>query len=166
MALNKTKLFSDEQLVALSKVFEAAIFWAASVRLAVSSTTETTLPAPTPKAGVPQVEAARILACEPVATTRSACCIRACVASLVMGAGRNCTRSVGAFIRRSCACTNSTKRTQVLSPLGEGATITALPAFKAFITLFAGVAPGLVDGVMAATTPTGRAISVMPLPAS
>jgi hypothetical protein len=35
MALNKTKLFSDEQLVALSKVFEAAIFWAASVRLAV-----------------------------------------------------------------------------------------------------------------------------------
>ncbi len=28
--------------------------------------------------------------------------------------------------------------------------------------LFAGVAPGLVDGVIAATTPTGRAISVRP----
>src|SRR3972149_5462541 len=38
----------------------------------------------------------------------------------------------------------------------------ALPHFSALMIWLAGVAPGLVDGVMAATTPTGRAISVIP----
>jgi hypothetical protein len=46
--------------------------------------------------------------------------------------------------------------------LGEGARITALRPLSALMILFAGVAPGLVEGVMAATTPTGRAISTMP----
>ncbi|MNC94482.1 hypothetical protein D3C83_113470 [compost metagenome] len=48
-----TTLFSEEQLVALSKVFDTTIFCAASSRSAVSSTIDATLPAPTPKAGVP-----------------------------------------------------------------------------------------------------------------
>ncbi|MND00891.1 hypothetical protein D3C83_196680 [compost metagenome] len=38
----------------------------------------------------------------------------------------------------------------------------AFPHFTALMIWFAGVAPGLVDGVIAATTPTGRAISVTP----
>ena len=46
-------LFSDEQLVALSKIFEDAILRAASATSAVSSTMTATLPAPTPIAGVP-----------------------------------------------------------------------------------------------------------------
>ena len=46
-------LFSDEQLVAWSKVFERAILAAASSTSAVSSTITATLPAPTPIAGVP-----------------------------------------------------------------------------------------------------------------
>jgi hypothetical protein len=46
-------LFSDEQLVALSNVFERAIFAAASAMSAVSSTMTATLPTPTPIAGVP-----------------------------------------------------------------------------------------------------------------
>ena len=45
--------FSDEQDVALSKIFEAQIFFAASSRSAVSSTITGTLPVPTPIAGVP-----------------------------------------------------------------------------------------------------------------
>ena len=49
------KLFSDEQLVALSKVFEAFILAAAEAKSAVSSIKLVTLPAPTPNAGVPQV---------------------------------------------------------------------------------------------------------------
>jgi len=40
--------------------------------------------------------------------------------------------------------------------------MTALPHFSALMMLLAGVAPGFVDGTTAATTPTGRAISVMP----
>ncbi|HLX28695.1 MAG TPA: hypothetical protein VKV24_09445 [Casimicrobiaceae bacterium] len=46
-------LFFDEQLVALSKVFDLAIFAAASATSAVSSTITATLPTPTPIAGVP-----------------------------------------------------------------------------------------------------------------
>ncbi len=45
--------FSDEQLVALSKVFESMIFAAASARSADSSTMTATLPSPTPTHGVP-----------------------------------------------------------------------------------------------------------------
>ncbi|MNC90224.1 hypothetical protein D3C83_62970 [compost metagenome] len=45
--------FSDEQLVALSKILEAVIFFAASAQSALSSTMTTTLPVPTPRAGVP-----------------------------------------------------------------------------------------------------------------
>ena len=65
-------------------------------------------------------------------------------------------------MRLSCAWTYSRSRTHVLQPLGEGATITALPNFNALMMLLAGVAPGLVEGTTAATTPAGRAISVMP----
>ena len=39
---------------------------------------------------------------------------------------------------------------------------TALPPLIAIIALFTGVAPGLVDGVMAQTTPTGLAYFTMP----
>ncbi len=38
----------------------------------------------------------------------------------------------------------------------------ALRPFNALMILLAGVAAGLVDGVIAATTPTGRAISINP----
>jgi hypothetical protein len=48
-----TTAFSDEHEVELSKIFEAQIFRAASVRSALSSTITGTLPAPTPIAGVP-----------------------------------------------------------------------------------------------------------------
>ena len=46
-------LFSDEQLVALSKVFDVITLWAASSRLALSSIMDGTLPTPTPSVGVP-----------------------------------------------------------------------------------------------------------------
>ena len=57
----------------------------------------------------------------------------------------------------------SSKRALVAQPLGEGATMTALRPFRALMILLAGVAAGLVEGVIAQTTPTGRAISVMPV---
>ena len=121
-----------------------------------------TLPSPTPSAGVPDEYAARTFACEPVATTRSAERISSCVASLVTGAGSICTRSAGAPTFASSEWMNSSSSAQVDQPLGEGATITALRPFRALRILLAGVAPGFVEGVSAATTPAARAISTMP----
>ena len=48
------------------------------------------------------------------------------------------------------------------APFGDGARMIAFLPLSALRMLFAGVAPGLVDGVIAATMPTGRAISVRP----
>ena len=48
-----TTAFSEEQLVALSKILEAMIFAAASAQSALSSTITATLPVPTPSAGLP-----------------------------------------------------------------------------------------------------------------
>ena len=56
----------------------------------------------------------------------------------------------------------SSSRRAVDMPLGEGDRMIALPHLRALMMLLAGVAPGLVDGTTAHTTPTGRAISVSP----
>ena len=47
-------------------------------------------------------------------------------------------------------------------PAGEGAITIALPPFIAIMVLLAGVAAGLVDGVIAPTTPTGLPYLTMP----
>ena len=46
--------------------------------------------------------------------------------------------------------------------VGGGAMMMALPPFSAIMALFTGVADGLVEGVMAATTPTGLAYLTRP----
>ena len=51
----------------------------------------------------------------------------------------------------------STASAVVDQPLGDGAMTTALPPLTAIMALLIGVAAGFVDGVMAATTPTGLA---------
>src|SRR5512139_1380863 len=50
----------------------------------------------------------------------------------------------------------------VLSPAGDAAMMTALRPLTAIIALLTGVAPGLVEGVIAHTTPTGLAYLTMP----
>ena len=102
------------------------------------------------------------MSCEPVATTRSAACISACVMSLEAGGGRICTRSSGAPTFFSSARIRSTARMVVFSPAGEAAMMMALRPLIAIIALLTGVAPGLVDGVMAATRPTGLAYLTRP----
>ena len=57
---------------------------------------------------------------------------------------------------------NTNKSLKTLEPAGDGDTIIAFLPFNAFMILFIGVAAGLVDGVTAATTPTGFAISIIP----
>src|SRR6187399_62716 len=142
--------FSEEQLVALSKILEAMIFFAASAQSALSSTITATLPVPTPSAGLPLEYPARTLFWDPVTTTRSACLISSVVSSRVTGAGSCCTSPSGAPTRLSSACTYFSSSAHVLWPLGEGATITALPHFSALMMLLAGVAAGLVEGTTAA----------------
>ena len=68
---------------------------AASARSAVSSTTCTALPTPTPKAGVPELYAAFTMPAPPVATIRSTWCISSWV-SAIFASGSTCTRSAGA----------------------------------------------------------------------
>ena len=58
---------------------------------------------------------------------------------------------------------SSTSLVAVLCPLGEGDRTIALQHFKQFMTILVGVATGLVEGVSAPTTPTGRAISMIPV---
>src|SRR5476651_1414852 len=105
----------------------------------------------------------RTLACDPVATTRSHCRRSAAVAALVIGGGSTWTRSGDKPALANCAWMNSISNAHDEYPFGDGATITALPHFSALMILLAGVAAGLVDGVIAATTPTARAISTIPV---
>ena len=53
---------------------------------------------------------------------------------------------------------NSTVLAVVLNPAGEAAMMMAFRPLIAIIALFTGVAPGLVEGVMAQTRPIGFAI--------
>ena len=57
---------------------------------------------------------------------------------------------------------NVNKSLKTLVPAGDGDIIIEFLVFNAFIMLFIGVAAGFVDGVTAATTPTGFAISTIP----
>ena len=79
------RLFSEEQLVALSNIFDILIFFAVSSKSAVSSTITVTLPWPTPIAGVPLFAACFTLFNDPVTITRSTFSINSFVRSLVTG---------------------------------------------------------------------------------
>ena len=68
----------------------------------------------------------------------------------------------GAPIRISAIWINSTIRVHTLEPFGDGARMIAFLHFKALMTLFKGVATGLVEGTIAPITPTGLAISIRP----
>jgi hypothetical protein len=78
------------------------------------------------------------------------------------GGGRICTRSSTAPIFLSSARMSSTVRAVVRRPAGEAAMMIAFRPLTAIIALFTGVAPGLVEGVMAQTTPTGLAYFTIP----
>ena len=92
-----------------------------------------------------------------MATTRSAAAISSSVSARSTGLGTTWTRSGGAPTFSSSARARRTASAVVFQPLGDGAMTMALPPLTAIMALLIGVAAGLVDGVMAATTPTGLA---------
>ena len=72
-----------------------------------------------------------------------------------------CIKSLGAPIFFNSILIKTNKSIKTLDPAGDGDTIIEFLVFKALIMLFIGVAAGFVDGVTAATTPTGFAISII-----
>ena len=145
----------------MSKVFERAILRAASSRSAVSSTIDGDVAG----ADAERRRAARVGRAHVRLRSGGDDQVRLAHqldgrARLLTGAGSTCTRSRGAPMRSSSRVDEvEQQRAASSQPFGDGATITALRPFSALMILLAGVAPGLVDGVIAATTPTGRAIS-------
>ena len=122
---------------------------------------DTTLPMPTPIAGVPDEYADRTLLCDPVTTNMSASCIKRRFFPLT-GAWNHLNKVVvkpdtvkfGINIISSFSSG---------AAFGDGAKMIELPVFNEFTTLFTGVAKGLVDGTIAATTPFGRRNSLTPV---
>ncbi len=88
------------------------------------------------------------------------------VSSLLIGSDKDCTMSIGAPTRSRAFCIKPTTFVHTKAPFGEGANIIAFLHFKALMTLFSGVAIGLVEGTIAPTTPTGLAISISPFSSS
>ena len=103
-----------------------------------------------------------MLFCEPVATTKSTNSVNSMVSFLLIGSDNDCTMSIGAPTRSRAFFINPIIFVQTKAPFGDGANIIAFLHFNALMTLFSGVAIGLVEGTIAPTTPTGLAISISP----
>ena len=116
--------------------------------------------------GVPLEYACLTLFCEPVTITKSTCFINSLVKSFEIGEGNDCIRSLGALILSNSVFIHFNNASKTFDPEGEGETIIAFLPFTALMILLTGVAAGFVAGVTAATTPTGFAISIIPLEAS
>ena len=91
-------LFSDEQLVALSKILDDLILDITSLKLTLLSTITVTLPTPTPIFGIPDTVASLTLFCDPVTIILSTCFINSWVISFVIGTLNVCIKFLGAFI--------------------------------------------------------------------
>ena len=94
--------FSEEQLVALSKVLERSARSAAASTSALSSTMPATLPRHAERRRAAGVGSTRTLACEPVATTRSHWPHQLGGREARDRRGSVCTRSRGAGMRSNC----------------------------------------------------------------
>ena len=66
-------------------------------------------------------------------------------------------------MRVSASRISSTVAWVLFQPAGEAAITVALAPFSAIMVLLTGVAAGLVDGVIAATTPTGLPYLTIPV---
>ena len=84
------------------------------------------------------------------------------VSSFVTSQSKVCIKFSGAPTFFNSMLIKTNKSIKTFEPAGDGETIIEFLVFSALIILFIGVAAGLVEGVTAATTPTGFAISIIP----
>ena len=150
-----------------SDVFESIVLYAAwwSSSLAVSSQIMVALPAPTPKAGVPEWYALLTTPCPPVAITKSHFVLSASDMALFILAfptPRIWIRSSGAPTCLKPSRISSIVRPPVFTALGWGEKIMAFRALRAYMALPAGVKSGLVAGTTHAITPTGLPYLTIP----
>ena len=131
------------------------------------STYAGTLPAPTPSAGLPHEYAARTIALPPVAriSATPGCCISAVVAA-IDGCSTHWMQSLGAPAATAASRTTRAAATDELCALGWNAKMIGLRVLSAMSALKIVVDVGLVTGVTPQITPTGSAISVMPVSSS
>src|SRR5580765_5157806 len=153
---------SDAQIVPLSKQVLNRISETAFSIFAERSIKAGTFPGPTPNAGLPDEYAARTKPVPPVAriTAVLRCFIKVSVPSIVEVV-RQIIASPG-----NPALIAASRITRAVSPIhfaadGCGERTIVLRDFIAMIILYIAVDVGLVEGMIAATTPRGLAISTM-----
>ena len=133
----------------------------ASTTSAVSSMMAGVLPEPTPMAGLPLEWAARTIPGPPVASVRSACCIKRFVNSRD-GASIQSITPAGAPALAAASRTIFAASIVHRAARGCGERMTALRVLSASRHLKIAVDVGFVVGITAAITPTGSAIRWMP----
>src|SRR6478735_7461984 len=158
---------SDAQTMPLSNDFDMTTSLIARPRSAVLSTYAGTLPAPTPRAGLPAEYAARTMPLPPVArmSETPGWCMSVFVAS-IEGCSTHWMQSSGAPAATAASRTMRAASTEERCALGWNAKTTGLRVLSAMSDLKIVVDVGLVTGVTAHTTPTGSAISTTPVSSS
>ena len=155
---------SEAQIVPLSKVLESKIRLTASGISAVRSIKAGPFPGPTPMAGFPEEYAARTMASPPVAsiTPMERFFSSSFVASMVVRRIQPTVPS-GAPASLAARLMISTVSRMHFFALGWGLITMELPALTDIIVLYITVEVGFVEGISAATIPTGTPISISPL---
>ena len=145
----------------LSKVLEWMIELTARVTSAVSSMTAGVLPAPTPRAGLPEEYAALTMPGPPVARMISALRMTSLVSSRE-GTSIQAMMPLGAPAATAASSTTFAAAMVLFLARGWGLITMPLRVFRQIRVLKIAVEVGLVVGMTAATTPMGSAIFWMP----
>ena len=152
---------SEAQIRPLSKVLEWMMELTATVMFAVSSMIAGVLPAPTPRAGLPEEYALLTMPGPPVARMMSAVFMRVLVISRE-GTSIQPTMPSGAPALTAASSTTFAAAIVQFFARGCGEMMMPLRVFRQMSVLKIAVDVGLVVGMTAATTPIGSAIFLMP----
>ena len=164
MASSRMTACSEAHTMPLSNAFESTMSLTARPTLALFSMKAGTLPAPTPSAGLPQEYAARTMAFPPVArmSATPGWFISSPDASSE-GSSTHWMQFAGAPAATAASRTILAAATELRWADGWKPKMIGLRVFSAMSDLKMVVEVGLVTGVMPQMTPTGSAISVMPV---
>ena len=148
----------------LSNAFESTMSLTARPTLAVFSMKAGTLPAPTPRAGLPHEYAARTMALPPVARmSATPGWFMSSPDASSEGSSTHWMQFAGAPAATAASRTILAAATELRWADGWNPKMIGLRVFSAMSDLKMVVEVGLVTGVMPQMTPTGSAISVMPV---
>src|SRR5690606_738829 len=151
----------------LSKAFDSTMSLTARLSFADFSTYAGTLPAPTPSAGLPHEYAARTIALPPVARmSATPGWFMSVLVAVIDGWATHWTQCAGAPAATAASRTTRAAATEEAWAPGWNANTIGLRVLRAMSALKIVVDVGFVTGVTPQMTPTGSAISVMPVSSS